>query len=260
MASAVFRSAPRTRRPSIPNASASIPQQPGTPPPIGKALPPLPPHPQSQSQSRSPRSKRNTKANDAPRGHPDSPDVETMIKRTPRPRRISLATFHSNSPVARTRLATGSGVSVPSSWRGPGKAQGRDDDYESFVSNYGTLLDKDTSMDEKLLEGDGSESDSTNSPSAPARTGVATPLRLPQTAGMQGSSSVTRSTSKVESHDHAEPCRAEQHRASCPAWRRRSPSGAFPARAARWHTLRSLQRPARSRRPARARRSAAGRG
>ena len=162
MASAVFGSAPRTRRPSIPNASASIPQQPGTPPPIGKALPPLPPHAQPQSQSRSPRSKKKTKANDAPRGRPDSPDVETMIKRTPRPRRISSATFQANAnlPIARKRSATGSGVSVPSSWRGPGKRQGLDEDNESFVSDYGTLLDKDASMDEKLLEGDGSESDS----------------------------------------------------------------------------------------------------
>ncbi|KAM5541517.1 hypothetical protein V8D89_004707 [Ganoderma adspersum] len=162
MASAVFGSAPRTRRPSIPNASASISQQPGTPPPKGKALPPLPPHAQSQTQTRSPRSKKKTKTNDAPRGRPDSPDVETMIKRTPRPRRISSATFqaNTNSPVARTRSATGSGVLVPSSWRGAAKRQGLDDDNESIASDYGTLLDKDASMDEKMLEGDGSESDS----------------------------------------------------------------------------------------------------
>ena len=85
-----------------------------------------------------------------------------MIKRTPRPRRISSATFQANAnlPIARKRSATGSGVSVPSSWRGPGKRQGLDEDNESFVSDYGTLLDKDASMDEKLLEGDGSESDS----------------------------------------------------------------------------------------------------
>uniref|UniRef100_A0A5K1K5V6 Superoxide dismutase [Cu-Zn] (EC) n=1 Tax=Ganoderma boninense TaxID=34458 RepID=A0A5K1K5V6_9APHY len=165
MASALFGSAPRTRRPSIPrspSSSASLP--PTTPPPQGKALPPLPGHaqPQTQTQTRSLRSKKKMKTGDAQRGRPDSPDVETMMKRTPRPRRTSLATFptHSNSPIVRTRSATGTGMAVPSSWRGSGKRQGLDNDHESVASDYGMLLDKDASMDEMMLEGDGSESDS----------------------------------------------------------------------------------------------------
>ena len=75
-----------------------------------------------------------------------------MIKRTPRPRRKSSATF--NSPM--TRAKSNGSMAVPSSWKGAKK----DDDNESVISDYGTLLDKDDSMDEKLLEGDGSESDS----------------------------------------------------------------------------------------------------
>ncbi|PIL32436.1 hypothetical protein GSI_05138 [Ganoderma sinense ZZ0214-1] len=161
MASAVFGSSPRTRRPSIPHLpSGSVSQQPTSPPHQGKALPPLPEHaqPQSQTQTRSPRSKRKTKTSGGPRGRPDSPDVETMIKRTPRPRRTSSVTFqtNSNSPIGRTRSATGTGMAVPSSWRGPGKRQGLDEDSE----DSGMLLDKDASMDEKMLERDGSESDS----------------------------------------------------------------------------------------------------
>ena len=75
-----------------------------------------------------------------------------MIKRTPRPRRKSSATF--NSPM--TRAKSNGSMAVPSSWKGAKK----DDDNESVISDYGTLLDKDDSMDEKLLEGDVSESDS----------------------------------------------------------------------------------------------------
>ncbi|KAI1784582.1 hypothetical protein LXA43DRAFT_954889 [Ganoderma leucocontextum] len=163
IASAVFGSSPRTRRPSTSlSPSGSVSQQPHTPSHTGKALPLLPGHAQTQTQTqtqtRSPRSKKKT--SNAPQrggGRPDSPDVETMIKRTPRPRRTSSATF-SNSPVARTRSTQGPTTAVPSSWRATSKKP--DDDTESIVSDYGMLLEKDASMDQKLLEGDGSESDS----------------------------------------------------------------------------------------------------
>ena len=154
MTTAVFGSSPRTRRPST---SSSVSQQPNTPPHKGKALPPLPGHaqPQTPTHARSPRSKK--KASDATR-RPDSPDVETMMKRTPRPRRQSSATFTSSPVPPRSR--SGSAM-IPSSWRGANKRPGQDHDNESIMSeDYGTLLDKDGSMDERLLEGDGSESDS----------------------------------------------------------------------------------------------------
>ncbi|TBU42499.1 hypothetical protein BD309DRAFT_178796 [Dichomitus squalens] len=149
LASAVFGSSPRPRRPSTPRSPSGSVSQPHTPSRSEKSLPPVP----VPAQSRSPRSTRNPPPRGArPDKRPDSPDVETMIQRTPRPRRKSSATFH--SPMARAR--SNSSMVTPSSWKGVTK----DDDTGSVISDYGALLDKDDSMDEKLLEGDGSESDS----------------------------------------------------------------------------------------------------
>ncbi|TBU26676.1 hypothetical protein BD311DRAFT_847341 [Dichomitus squalens] len=149
LASAVFGSSPRPRRPSTPRSPSGSVSQPHTPSRSEKSLPPVP----APAQSRSPRSTRNPPPRGArPDKRPDSPDVETMIKRTPRPRRKSSATFH--SPIARAR--SNSSMAMPSSWKGVKK----DDDSGSVISDYGALLDKDDSMDEKQLEGDGSESDS----------------------------------------------------------------------------------------------------
>lgn len=75
-----------------------------------------------------------------------------MIARTPRPRRKSSATFH--SPIASMRSTPA--LAVPSSWKG---VKNKEEDAESVISDYGTLLDKDDSEDEKQEDG-GSESDS----------------------------------------------------------------------------------------------------
>ncbi|KAI0740047.1 hypothetical protein C8Q76DRAFT_689056 [Earliella scabrosa] len=151
LASAVFGSAPRPRRPSTPKSPPSglSRSQPQTPSRSDKALPPVP----TSTQSKSVRTK-----NPPPRARlerrPDSPDVDTMIARTPRPRRKSSATFR--SPMARVR--SNSSMAVPSSWKG---VKSKEDDGESVISDYGTLLEKEAESEEdKPADDDGSESDS----------------------------------------------------------------------------------------------------
>ncbi|KAH9932843.1 hypothetical protein B0H21DRAFT_90528 [Amylocystis lapponica] len=94
-----------------------------------------------------------------------SPDLATMIAKTPRPRRRSLAT---TSPASRLLSRSGSANAVPSSWKK--KASVRRDDVSVNV-DYGTVLRGDlftnpeVDLDEEdhlnnELDGDGSESDS----------------------------------------------------------------------------------------------------
>ncbi|KAI0739917.1 hypothetical protein C8Q80DRAFT_203094 [Daedaleopsis nitida] len=150
---AVFGSSPRTRRPSTPKSPpsglAKSQSQPHTPARADKSLPPVP----GSTQTRSVRSKNLPPQRARPDKRPNSPDVETMIARTPRPRRKSSATFHSPMTSMRSTPAMG----VPSSWKG---VKSKDDDAESVISDYGTLLDKDDSEDEKQGEEGGSASDS----------------------------------------------------------------------------------------------------
>ncbi|RPD53554.1 hypothetical protein L226DRAFT_95642 [Lentinus tigrinus ALCF2SS1-7] len=151
IASAVFGSA-RPRRPSTPKSppaelSRPTQSQPQTPIRKDRPLPPIP----GPAQVRSPRTT-GPPPRARPERRPDSPDVETMIARTPRPRRKSSATFH--SPMRHTR--SNSSIAVPSSWKGVAKS--KEEDSESVISDYGALIEKeDESEDDK---GDGSESDS----------------------------------------------------------------------------------------------------
>ncbi|TFK84671.1 hypothetical protein K466DRAFT_217006 [Polyporus arcularius HHB13444] len=158
MANAVFGSA-RPRRPSTPKSppaelsqSSQPRSQPQTPVRKDRPLPPIP----GPAQVRSPRTTRTGLPPRArPAQRPDSPDVETMIARTPRPRRKSSATF--NPPLARTR--SNSSMAVPSSWKGAAKS--KEEDNDSIISDYGALVEKeDESEDEKEGNGGGSESDS----------------------------------------------------------------------------------------------------
>ncbi|KAI0667523.1 hypothetical protein C8Q78DRAFT_385790 [Trametes maxima] len=154
---AVFGSAPRPRRPSTPKSPPStLPtaaSQTSTPAKKDKILPPVP---GAKSPPRSTATPGRIRAG----RRPDSPDVETMIARTPRPRRKSSATF--TSPISRGRA--NSSMVVPTSWKGIGgkeKDRGKaGDDAESMISDYGMLLHDDDSDMERQLEGDGSESDS----------------------------------------------------------------------------------------------------
>ncbi|KAI9068554.1 hypothetical protein FKP32DRAFT_1561442 [Trametes sanguinea] len=161
MAEAVFGSAPRPHRPSTPKSppstSSTTTTSKTTPTRKEKALPPVPAPASSKPQPRV-----NTKSTERarPLKRADSPDVETMIARTPRPRRKSSATF--GSPILRAR--TNAGMAVPSSWKGLNakekeKGAGAGDN-ESVISDYGTLLKDDDSDFERQLEGEGSESDS----------------------------------------------------------------------------------------------------
>ncbi|KAI0357234.1 hypothetical protein OH77DRAFT_145958 [Trametes cingulata] len=158
-ADAVFGSFSRTRKPSNPKSpSANLPattgsgSQPSTPAKKDKALPPVP-GPRSPPRQTAPAAPASARSRAAKR--PDSPDVETMIARTPRPRRKSSATF--SSPLVRARSNSNM---VPSSWRGLKGKEKVADDNESVISDYGTLLKDDDSDMERMLEGDGSESDS----------------------------------------------------------------------------------------------------
>ncbi|KAI0631827.1 hypothetical protein C8Q77DRAFT_1061521 [Trametes polyzona] len=162
VAEAVFGSAPRPRRPSTPRSpptalSAAPTSQTSTPLKKEKTLPPVP---ASSATSKSlPKLSTGTPSRIRPAKRPDSPDVETMIARTPRPRRKSSATF--TSPILRARSSTS--MAVPSSWKGLPGPKGKDkvaEDAESVISDYGTLLKDDDSDMERMLEGDGSESDS----------------------------------------------------------------------------------------------------
>ncbi|KAI0641658.1 hypothetical protein C8Q79DRAFT_284928 [Trametes meyenii] len=154
---AVFGSAPRPRRPSTPKSPPSTlsttASQTSTPAKKDKALPPVP-------GAKSPPRGDATPGRIRAGRRPDSPDVETMIARTPRPRRKSSATF--TSPMLRGRV--NSPMVVPTSWKGIGgkeKEKGKaGDDAESVISDYGMLLHDEDSDMERQLEGDGSESDS----------------------------------------------------------------------------------------------------
>ncbi|KAI0665317.1 hypothetical protein C8Q78DRAFT_1084102 [Trametes maxima] len=110
---AVFGSAPRPRRPSTPKSPPStLPtaaSQTSTPAKKDKILPPVP---GAKSPPRSTATPGRIRAG----RRPDSPDVETMIARTPRPRRKSSATF--TSPISRGRA--NSSMVVPTSWKGIG--------------------------------------------------------------------------------------------------------------------------------------------
>ncbi|KAI8976331.1 hypothetical protein BD414DRAFT_165415 [Trametes punicea] len=162
LAEAVFGSAPRPRRPSTPKSPPStLPNatqaQTTTPAKKDKALPPIP----GPTSPRSPPSAAAAMSNERSRGAPskraDSPDVETMIARTPRPRRKPSATFH--SPILRAK--SNPAMVVPSSWKGlKSKDRVVAGDDESVISDYGTLLKDDDSDLERQLEGEGSESDS----------------------------------------------------------------------------------------------------
>ncbi|KAI0364879.1 hypothetical protein BV20DRAFT_813615 [Pilatotrama ljubarskyi] len=165
VAEAVFGSAPRSRKPSTPKSPAahlpatSSASRTSTPAKKDKMLPPVPgptvlsPKSPSTRRTVAPAGARTRAAK-----RPDSPDVETMIARTPRPRRKSSATF--NPPLTRPRSNSNM---VPSSWKGGIKAKEKEkvaDDNESVISDYGTLLKDDDSDMERMLEGEGSESDS----------------------------------------------------------------------------------------------------
>ncbi|KAH9896057.1 hypothetical protein C8Q73DRAFT_665068 [Cubamyces lactineus] len=147
VADAVFGSAPRPRRPSTPKSPPTNLPQTSASAKKDKALPPVPGL--SSTTTTPARTRGATKRS-------DSPDVETMIARTPRPRRKSSATF--NSPILRAR--SNSSMMVPSSWRGLKGKETVAGDNESVISDYGTLLKDDDSDLERQLEGDGSESDS----------------------------------------------------------------------------------------------------
>ncbi|KAH9850463.1 hypothetical protein C2E23DRAFT_835197 [Lenzites betulinus] len=147
VAEAVFGSAPRPRRPSTPKSPpASLLS---TPTKSDKALPPVPASAPTRSLSKI------TPARSRTGRRPDSPDVETMIARTPRPRRKSSATF--SSPILRSR--SNSSMAVPSSWKG---LKEKEKGSERAISDYDTLLKDEESLSdmEQQLEGDGSESDS----------------------------------------------------------------------------------------------------
>ncbi|KAJ8496381.1 hypothetical protein ONZ51_g1150 [Trametes cubensis] len=153
VADAVFGSAPRPRRPSTPKSPPTNLPQTSASAKKDKALPPVPglsSPPSAHATTTTPaRTRSATKRS-------DSPDVETMIARTPRPRRKSSATF--NSPILRAR--SNSSMMVPSSWKGLKGKEAATGDNESVISDYGTLLKDDDSDLERQLEGDGSESDS----------------------------------------------------------------------------------------------------
>ncbi|KAI0820891.1 hypothetical protein BC628DRAFT_1422555 [Trametes gibbosa] len=156
VAEAVFGSAPRPRRPSTPRsppAGLSSPSLISTPTKKDKVLPPVP----SSAPTRSFSKITGTPSRSRPGRRPDSPDVEAMIARTPRPRRKSSATF--TSPILRAR--SNSSMAVPSSWKGL-KEKEKEAARERVVSDYDTLLKDEESLSdmERQLEGDGSESDS----------------------------------------------------------------------------------------------------
>ncbi|KAI0764230.1 hypothetical protein BD413DRAFT_196757 [Trametes elegans] len=154
VADAVFGSAPRPRRPSTPKSPlGGSSSQLSTPAKKDKALPPVPAQAASGARAKSGA----TPLRARPARRPDSPDVETMIARTPRPRGKSSVTF--NPPPAHGRKP--SAMAIPSSWKGikAGEKAG-DGDTESIISDYGTLLKDDDSEMERMLEGEGSESDS----------------------------------------------------------------------------------------------------
>ncbi|OBZ72960.1 hypothetical protein A0H81_07223 [Grifola frondosa] len=151
---AVFGSAPRRRRPSTPKASsvpAATPQtsqaslRPKMKPVIDKELPRTP--------SSAPPKARAVK-------RPDSPDVDTFLARTPRPRRRSSATFNPPSAGARTLRSRAGSTIGPSSWK-VGKTQQVQGDV-SPVSDYGTLLPVEPAggAESSGGEGEGSETDS----------------------------------------------------------------------------------------------------
>lgn len=88
---------------------------------------------------------------------PGSPDIETILAKTPRPRRASSAVFSSPS---RTSLRSDKPSQSSLSLRSDGKDKkptGEDDDSIFSISDYGVLLEEDESQSDG--EG-GSESDS----------------------------------------------------------------------------------------------------
>lgn len=90
---------------------------------------------------------------------PDSPDVETILAKTPRPRRRSSATF--NSPLNRLRSRSHSTLGTGSTKSSTSSGQGMASESLTDVSDYGVLLQQDTVPEENIEEeGDGSESDS----------------------------------------------------------------------------------------------------
>ncbi|EMD34941.1 hypothetical protein CERSUDRAFT_116464 [Gelatoporia subvermispora B] len=87
---------------------------------------------------------------------PDSPDIETIIAKTPRPRRRSSATFP--SPAARLRSRSYSTLASESTKSSTSSGKGKANESLDDVSDYGVLLQE--SVPEDTEEGDGSESDS----------------------------------------------------------------------------------------------------
>lgn len=87
---------------------------------------------------------------------PGSPDIETILAKTPRPRRALSAVFASPSRNSLPAKRSPSTLSLRSEVKG-GKVNGEDDESIFSISDYGALLEE----YESLSEGEGgSESDS----------------------------------------------------------------------------------------------------
>lgn len=99
---------------------------------------------------------------------PDSPDLETILARTPRPRRASLAFYSPSAPRLRTRSLTASTLSndivnkKSNLNNGPPIIKSRSSKTSlEDVDEDANQLDSDDGIDlDKQVDGDGSESDS----------------------------------------------------------------------------------------------------
>ncbi|KAH9938815.1 uncharacterized protein BXZ73DRAFT_44548 [Epithele typhae] len=157
---ATFGSAPRPRRPSEarPLPPSAPNSQPGTPNRINKALPAVP------QSSKKPNAAATRSKTSFPTRRPTSPDVETMIAKTPRPRRQSSATFHQLpgggiGMASGTRSRTNSSAVVPSSWRGA-KTNPKQDTGAPLEESEPVGSDLLEKAEESEEEDGGSESDS----------------------------------------------------------------------------------------------------